>query len=70
MFPDTQPATATMVRYMEKELGRKAAQEINIPVLSSMNHSISRAMLEPTNWFTILHKRKDQNTTKVTPFLL
>ena len=64
LLPEIQPATATMVRYMEKELGRKAAQEMNIPVLSSMNHNISRAMLEPTNWFTVLDVKKNQDTTK------
>jgi hypothetical protein len=57
LFPETQPATATIVRYMEKALGRKAEHEINMPVLSSRNHSIRRAMLVDT-WLLIALKKK------------
>lgn len=64
--PKSQAAIATIVRYMEVELGRKAVQAINMPVLSNRNHNISRATLGPITWFTAL----DRNFNKTSALLL
>ena len=38
---------ATMLVYMVNELGRRAAEEMNMPVLNSSNPSVRRPVLAP-----------------------
>jgi hypothetical protein len=43
-----------MLKYMEKELGKRAAEEMNIPALKSWNTSQDRPMCTPNSLQTPL----------------
>lgn len=58
-----QAASADMLKYIEKELGRSAADEMNIPALKSWNTSQERPMWTPNSRQTPLQEKETEIST-------